>query len=328
MSRIFVTGGSGFIGTNLVELLSHQGHQLINYDVRPPRSPDQSATWLKGDILDAEKLRAELLTHDPHYIIHLAARTDLDGKSLADYAANTDGVANLIRATEDCSSLQRVIFTSSRLVCKIGYAPRSDDDYCPDTFYGESKVIGEKIVREHGGKMHFHWMILRPTSIWGPWFDTPYKEFFLSIVNSYYIHPKGLRVQKSFGYVGNSVYILEKLLTSNPEHLQGKTLYLSDYQPIEVKEWADLIARKNGTTPPREVPVELLQVLAFVGDWLKRWGWKKPPLTTFRLKNLMTNMLYDITELESVCGPLPFTIESGVDLTLEWLNKRKLENME
>ena len=107
----------------------------------------------------------------------MAARTDLDGQSLEDYAANIKGVENIVNVINKIESVNKIIFTSSRLVCEIGYNPKDELDYKPSTVYGESKILGEKIVRASKIK-NTDWLIVRPTSLWGPWFGIPYKSFF------------------------------------------------------------------------------------------------------------------------------------------------------
>ncbi len=321
--KILITGGSGFIGTNLVQSLTEKGNLVINYDINPPRNPSHDSLWVKGDVLDANALASVVKDFNPEYFIHLAARTDLGGKDIQEYSANITGVQNVIDTIQVCQSLERVLFASSRLVCRIGYTPKTDDDYCPTTFYGKSKVMGERIVRENAHKIPSTWAIFRPTSIWGPWFDTPYKEFFLSILHSNYIHPKGHQIWKSFGYVGNSVYIIEKMLVCDSPLIHGKTFYLADYPPLEVKQWADLIATKSHNKHPLEVPLIFLKLIAILGDGLKVVGWKNPPLTSFRLSNLTTEMIYNTSLVEEIGGRLPYSIEDGVDLTLAWL---KLQN--
>ena len=323
MSRIFVTGGSGFIGTNLVQYLVDNGNHVVNYDIKEPRNIEHSTFWVGGDILDFEKLVEEVGKFNPEYFVHLAARTDLNGRNVVEYPANTEGVLNVVKAIRKCGFLKRVLFVSSRLVCKIGYLPQSDSDYCPSTFYGESKVVGEKIVRENASIIPCTWAILRPTSIWGPWFDTPYKEFFLSIVNSNYIHPRGLHIYKSFGYVGNSVFMIDKLLQCSRSLVHNKTLYLTDYPPIEVQKWANLIATKSGHPLPLEIPLYFLKLVAYAGNLMKFFGWRNPPLTKFRLNNLITNMVYETSNLENICGHLPYTLDDGVELTLEWLKLKR-----
>jgi GlcNAc-P-P-Und epimerase len=323
MGKIFITGASGFIGTNLINHLYKQGHKLVNYDIAKPRNPAQTSLWQPGDVRDLTGLKTAIEKFSPDYLIHLAARTDLDGKNIDEYDSNTIGTLNIVEAIANSKTIKKVLFTSSRLVCKIGYTPSSDDDYCPTTFYGESKVIGERIVKEKAYKINPSWMILRPTSIWGPWFGTPYKEFFMSVLRSRYFHPKGLRITKSFGFVGNSVYQIEKLLDAPNTLTHSKTFYLTDYPPIEVNHWANLIAQKNGKQKVREAPIWFLATLAFAGNLLKKMGMKKPPLTTFRLNNIITNMVYNTQNLENICGKLPDSTETGIEKTLEWLKTQQ-----
>lgn len=322
MARFFVSGGSGFIGTNLVRSLIDKGHQVLNLDISPPRDPSQNSAWVEGDVRHPGTLSAQIKGFRPRFLIHLAARTDLNGNSLSDYAANYQGVENIIAAIQAVDTIDRVLFTSSQLVCRTGYIPQGDTDYRPNTLYGESKVMGEKIVRKHADHLPA-WAIIRPTSIWGPWFDTPYKEFFLSILNSYYVHPKGHRIHKSYGYVGNSVYMIESLITCEPSLMHGRTMYIADYPPLELKQWADQIANQSGKRRPLEIPYALLKIAAFFGDCVKKLGWKEPPLTSFRLFNLVSQMVYDTSPIEHICGQLPYTNEQGIQHTIDWINQQQ-----
>lgn len=166
MSVFFVTGGSGFIGTNLMQLLLEKKHTAINFDITSPRNRKHANGWIEGDVRNKNNLAHAVAQVKPEYFIHLAARTDLDGKTLADYQTNTDGVLNVVSVISQSASIKKALFTSSRLVCKIGYLPQHDRDYLPTTFYGESKVIGEGIVYAHANKLDCDWAIIRPTSIW------------------------------------------------------------------------------------------------------------------------------------------------------------------
>ena len=111
---------------------------------------------------------------------------------------------NIIEAINKINTVKFIIFASSMLVCRLGYQPNNSNDYCPDTVYGESKVIGERIVRE--SSLTVPWTIVRPTSIWGPWFDIPYRSFFDTVHKGLYFHPSGLRVKRSYGFVLNVIY--------------------------------------------------------------------------------------------------------------------------
>ncbi len=180
MSRVLVTGGSGFIGTNLIQHLEENipGISLINLDVAKPRNQDQFHTWVSGDILDLGALDRLVKETSPQVIYHLAARTDLHGRDLSDYAVNIAGVSNLLRVTNQRSPETRVIYSSSRMVCETGYQPSDPEDYCPPNLYGTSKAQGESLVRMNA---RHPWIIVRPTSIWGPWFGAPYQDFFDSL---------------------------------------------------------------------------------------------------------------------------------------------------
>lgn len=317
--RILVTGGSGFIGTNLVEFFTSRGDEVLSFDIASPRNHDHYSFWQPGDMLDGVGLRSVVHDFSPEFIFHMAARTDLGGRSVDDYAANTVGVENLIAAVEGATSLRRLIFASSRLVCRIGYAPKDEFDYCPTTPYGESKVIGEKLVRDAISRLPCPALIVRPTSIWGPWFDVPYKTFFLTIAHGRYVHPGSARILKSFGFIGNSIHELERLMVAPADIVDGKMFYLADYPPIDVAVMANSIQRFLGIKPIKTVPVGLLRPVAWAGDFLKALGWRNPPLTSFRLDNLLTPMVHDLEPLRTVVGALPYSMEEGARITVDWL---------
>lgn len=320
-TKVLVTGGSGFIGTNLVSHYKSIGSEVMNLDMNSPRNPELLDNWLDVNILNANQLSSLISDYKPHIVYHLAARTDLDGSSLDCYKANIVGVENLLKAIQSVSSIKRVLIASSRLVCKIGHVPTSFDDYCPPNLYGESKMIGEQIVKNYSHSRHYNWLLFRPTSIWGPWFDVPYKQFFESVITNKYVHPGNRCIPKSFGYVGNSVYQLEALSRADSAMVSGKTFYLADYPPIDVLNMANLIRETMQKSNVRSAPLFALHVIAKIGDFAKSIGYKHPPLTSFRLANLLTPMIYDVTELESVVGDLPFSLEEGVAATLNWIAK-------
>jgi|APSaa5957512535_1039671.scaffolds.fasta_scaffold25492_2 GlcNAc-P-P-Und epimerase len=108
--KVFVTGGSGFIGTNLIELLTSKGVDVLNFDIIPPRNKAQNKFWVKGDLLDSEKLKSSVESFNPDYIVHSAARTDLNGSTIDDYRVNTVGVSNLIDSLQCSKSLKRILY--------------------------------------------------------------------------------------------------------------------------------------------------------------------------------------------------------------------------
>ncbi len=325
MMRVAITGGSGFIGTNLVEHYTESGVPVLNLDPAEPRNWQHVSYWRRVDPLDADDLRIALSEFAPTHVHHLGARTDLHGTTLDDYAYNTRGVEIVIDVCNKLDGLRRVVFASSRLVCRIGYQPTSDIDYCAPNAYGESKVRGEQIVRS--AETGFPWVILRPTSIWGPWFDIPYRTFFLTIAANRYVHVGRRPVRKSFGYVGNTVQQLAAVAETSRRDIDGTTMYLADFPPIDAVDMANRIQRAFGSRPIRTVPRGVVKPVALVGDLLQRLGWSEPPLTSFRLDNLLTQMVYDTAPLEQILPQLPYSLEEGIRRTVEWMREQELVSL-
>jgi len=321
MNKILVTGGSGFIGTNLIEHYKSIGDEVFSIDIKHPRNIEHIDQWHKVDILDKDKLTTIIKEIEPNIVFHMAARTDLNGLNVDSYDVNTKGIENLISALNEIKTLDFVVFASSMLVCRLGYKPSSEVDYCPNTPYGESKVIGEGLIRS--SNIRFPWVIVRPTSIWGPWFATPYRDFFDMIRKGFYVHPKGVRVRRSYGFIYNSIFQLSRIADRLNDSLVGKTIYLADYQPIELKSWSENIQKSLKVREVKEAPMLLFKVAAKLGDTLKIFGYKNPPMSSFRLNNMLTPMVHDTTPLKKYCGAVPYSINEGVIVTCEWLLTHK-----
>jgi nucleoside-diphosphate-sugar epimerase len=271
------------------------------------------------DLLDGGQMKRVVDEFQPTHVVHLAARTDLRGRHVSDYAANTDGTRLLLAALAGMRFPPRLIAASTRMVCEIGYQPKSETDVCPPNAYGASKAQMEEIFR--AADYRGTWLIVRPTSIWGPWFDVPYRGFFLAVARGRYRHPAGTRVLKSFGYVGNTVEQLIGLLAAEPSAIKSRVYYLADYQRLEVGEWASLISNATGGPEVRTAPLGLLRAAASAGSLLQLLGWREPPLTRFRLRNLLTEMTYDLEPIRRHVPSLPFPLKSGVDCTARWLRE-------
>ncbi len=318
--KILVTGGSGFIGTNVVQYYLEKQAEIINIDIHPPRNKNHLARWVNVDLLDEEKTREVVKLFAPTHVIHLAARTDLNGKSLEDYAINIKGTLNLLKVLSQLKTIQKVIFASSMLVCRVGYIPVNDEDYSPSNIYGESKMQMELLLRKED--IPFKWLIIRPTSIWGPWFDTPYRDFFDKVYKRKYFNIKDKACTKTYGFVLNSVYQIDKLL--NAETLNGSMYYIGDEPPINISAWADEISEKLGNSKFISVPYYIFKFAALFGDVLKKASINFP-MTSFRLKNMTTNNIIPLEKTYTITGELPYNREKAIDITLQWLNYNKTE---
>jgi len=141
---VLVTGGSGFIGANLLLRLVSEPAVILNLDLRPPPVAALRARRRPCEMTDEAATPRAIVGFAPHYVLHLAGRTDVLGKTLTDYAANTMGSRNVVEACRASGSIERFILTSSQFVCGPGPLPASDIDFRPHTIYSESKVVAER----------------------------------------------------------------------------------------------------------------------------------------------------------------------------------------
>jgi nucleoside-diphosphate-sugar epimerase len=314
--KALVTGSAGFIGRFVVRELRARGWVVTGLD-RAPTERDRAGEYV-CDLLDAPRLADCLREFSPDALVHLAARTDLDERrDLDGYADNIDGVKNLVAAVEATPSIKRAIWTSSQLVCRVGYVPRDETDYCADTLYGHSKVLTERIVRKHDGGAR-EWCLVRPTTVWGPGMSVHYRRFLGMIARGRYFHVGWEPLFKSYGYVGNLAYQYGRLLEAPASQMNRKTLYLADYQPTDLQAWCDAFQRGFESRPIPHLPRALAKVLAIGGDLANAVGFRRFPFNSFRLNNVLTQYRFDLEPTRALCGELPYTMEQGVAETVAW----------
>ena len=132
--RIIITGGSGFIGTNLCEHLINKNYDFINLDINPPKISNHYEYWREIDIRNKQQLLDIIKVYQPTHIVNLAADLGMDHNNLENLQTNIIGVENLINTINLVGSIKKAVFTSSLLVCENGYIPSNDTDYCAPNF--------------------------------------------------------------------------------------------------------------------------------------------------------------------------------------------------
>ena len=320
MERFLITGGSGFIGTNLIEVLLKTNVMVLNVDLAEPKLSEHCALWKQVDIRDTVQLRKVVNDFQPEYVIHLAARTDLKGKTLSEYDSNIYGVVSLMDALEYAQNLKRVVFASSMYVCEPGYMPQSPDDYAPHTLYGKSKVETERRIKERNPS--YIWSIIRPTSIWGPWFGEPYYNFFRIVMKRMFFHMGNRACKKTYGYVDNTVFQILTIIKANKDVVNRKVFYLGDYEPYDITEWSNEIASELGIWIPK-LPYLFFVIIGWVGDFFQRYGIVFP-MTSFRLHNMTTNNVQSLDLIKALAPNLPVSRKEGNKRTIEWI--KMIEN--
>lgn len=166
MARYFITGGSGFLGINVVRHLLAHGQEIVSYDLLPFDYPEESqVTSVIGDIRDYDTLARAMKGCD--IVVHTAAALPLYS---AEDIRSTDieGVKNVLRAAKE-NNVSRMIHISSTAVYGIpDHHPLSESDELQGVGeYGKAKILAEEMclaARAEGMIVP----IIRPKSFIGP----------------------------------------------------------------------------------------------------------------------------------------------------------------
>lgn len=305
--NIVVTGSSGFIGNNLVSFLS-SSHEVIGLDKVAGVN-----TKIQIDC-KSENLKNALNWTRIDFVIDCAARTDLNGKTINDYNDNYEIIERLI---EICNNHQiKLIGFSSMLVNELPLRDKIDFDFFnPSTIYGESKVLYERKLKKNSKSF----IVVRPTSVWGPGFKEPYKSFFEYVIDGkFFISDKS--IVKTFCYIENLMQQI-LVLVNDYDKYKFSNHYFIDGN-YNIYDWAKLIKLKSGKTK-REiiiVPKQFFYIACLIGDYISIFI-KKFPLNTFRFKNLNTSNVIDIKYSLFNIQKKKYTIKEGVIKTLIYLSK-------
>ncbi len=317
--KILCTGASGFIGTNLVDSLLEKNITLLNVDIKEPSKSAHQKYWRECDLLDVNQLRAIFEEFQPTHIVHLAAETKTDSNYTKDnYRSVTNGTANVLDAIKSTPSVERVIITSTQFVHRPGNLPEHDEDFDPHTVYGQCKVISEQLTRS--ANLSAVWTIIRPTNIWGPWHPRYPREFWHVLKKGWYFHPGGESVIRSYGYVGNVVFQIEKILQAPCSLVDHKVYYVGDI-PVRLIDWVNGFSRAITGRNARVVPSNVIRVLALIGDGLAVLGIKFP-IHTSRYRSMTEDYLTPMAPTIKAFGEPPYSLDDGIRETIQWLEKQ------
>lgn len=179
-----VTGGTGFVGANIVKDLANNGHDVVSFDINGPDQLLQQfigeaaskITFIQGDIVDSASIQLLGQGHQIDKIVHAAVytvnRTALEIERSRDVIAiNLEGTANLLELART-QKVKRFVYVSSGAA--YGTALPSDQTLneetppAPDNLYGITKFSSEMITRRYGELHGLSTVSVRLSTPYGP----------------------------------------------------------------------------------------------------------------------------------------------------------------
>lgn len=208
--KILVVGGSGFIGTRLLETLREQGHEFTNFDRQlSARFPEQTVT---GDVRSADELTVASAGHDA--IINLAAEHRDDVSPLSLYTEVNVGGAHALVIAAEANGIQRIVFTSTVALYGLDKNNASEDSV-PEPFneYGRSKLAAEGVFSTWANADAARSLaIVRPSVVFGEGNRGNVYNLAKQVSSGRFIMVGKGDNKKSMSYVGNIVgYIASRL---------------------------------------------------------------------------------------------------------------------
>lgn len=237
--RILVIGGTGYIGREIVSVLSGRGYQVSVLARHPPKERNKKIKFFKGDVLVPESLSSGM--RDKDVVIYLPAviRSMNKGK----YMQNPTGLENTIGAMKR-SKVKRIIHFST-INCTI---PKTGP-------YGNSKKLCERIVTDSG----LDFMIIRPNVVYGKDDENDFYRLH-RIMRRFHMYPilgDGKSLFEPINKKDVSLLTLEVL----KKWKKGRIVHLSGKEKVSLNAVADMISKMSRSSGLGiHVPIAVLKI--------------------------------------------------------------------
>ena len=328
LGRVLVTGGSGFVGANLVTTLLERGLQVRSFDRAPSPLGDRTGLdVLEGDICDTQTVAAAV--EDIDTVIHTAAVIDLmGGTSVTEayrqrsFAVNVEGTKNVVHAAQQ-AGVKRFVYTASNSVVMGGQDIISGDETLPYTtrfndLYTETKVVAEKFVLGQNGEHGMLTCSIRPSGIWGHGDQTMFRKVFENVLAG---HVKVLVGNKNIKLDNSYVHNLIHGFILAAEHLvpggnaPGQAYFINDDDPVNMFEFSrPVLAACGRTLPTVRVSGRLVHRAMMAWQWLHfKFGIPEPLIEPLAVERIYLNNYFSVDKARRDLGYEPlFTTEQAM----------------
>lgn len=310
--KVAITGGAGFIGTELAKILKQQGHDLVLIDLKKSDAfPDDSVI---ANVCDKDAMAEHLKGCDAVY--HLAAEHRDDVSPIQKYYdVNVGGGENVLNAAR-AHKIDNVIFTSSVAVYPLEPEDPengSNEQHMPAPFndYGQSKLDSEKTFQEWADEDHKRSLtILRLVATFGVGNRGNIFTLINQIASGKFIMIGSGQNRKSIAYVGNVAAFLASCL----ERPAGKHLYnYADKPDLEMRDFVISVREalgKKGTGLRLPYLPGLLG--GYVFDIFSKITGRQFPISSIRVRKFCANTIVNAERLKETGFTAPYSLKNGL----------------
>ena len=288
MPQYCITGGSGYLGRNLIKTLCVNGH-TVHALTRSNRATQVveslGAKAFSGD-LDNQQAMREAMAHCTG-VIHCAALAHEWGNKEEFYKVNVEGTRNALNAARDAKvpvflhiGTEAILAGEEPIIMADETRPAAKR---PAGLYPWSKGLADLMVRDADGPA-MRTVVVRPRFIWGKDDTTILPKIVNSVERGIFRWINGGRYRTSTCHVDN---VCEGILLALEKGRGGQAYFLTDGEPVEYRDFVSKILRVQGIAPPdRSIPHWLVLPVARIVETVFRFmrlpG--KPPVTVFAIR--------------------------------------------
>lgn len=312
--KIAIIGGSGFVGTKLIDALSVAPDvSIVNIDKQPSQAHPE--VTVLGNVLDVDSLANSLSGTDVVVLLAAEHRDDVSPTSLY-YDVNVQGMQNTLDAMEK-QGVKHLIFTSSVAIYGLDKDnPNESFPAEPFNHYGKSKWEAE-LVLQRWTENHPDWSIgiVRPTVIFGEGNRGNVFNLLNQIASGKFMLIGKGNNEKSMSYIGNIVAFLQFLLSNASPGIQVYN-YVDkpDFTTKDLVHHTGKILGKR--IPTLRIPYWLGMLGGYGFDALAFVSRKKLPISSVRVKKFCAVTQYDSTKAMSSGFQPPYSMQEGLRRTL------------
>jgi len=322
MSKILITGGSGFIGGHFHHYVP--GESIVNLDLETPAF-DHDATFFKGDIRNAADVQRAMEGQNIKTILSLAAKHHDFGIGHDEYFdTNEDGTAIICKAATANNIKEIIFFSSVAVYGDIETVSNESVTPSPSSPYGASKLAGEKVLTDWAHQDPTRKvLIIRPALVFGANNMANMRNLIRQIDSGLYFHLGKADNVKSIAYVEN---IVQATLFLKERMTAGVAIYnYADEPQLNTRQIGDAIAdalhKKIRITVPRALGI-------FMGlpfDALIWMTGKNFPISSARIRKLGTQTYHSAEKIFNEGFRPTFTIIEGLRKMVAWYKSKPLE---